>query len=229
MKEKYAQYLIDKTRADYNLIADEFSSTRDKPWEELKPLFDYYIKSNESVLDLGCGNGRYYEYMAPGVKYTGIDFSEKLIELAKKRYPQASFSVGDVLKLNFPDNSFDKVFSIAVLHHIPSSSLRLKALEEIKRVLKPGGMAMLTAWKFHDKKAVSLLYKNILRKIFSLSRLDFMDILEPWGDRTNRYYHWFSEKEVISLAKKAGFKVQKSGVIQNQRGNRRNIYIVVAK
>ena len=229
MKRQYAQYLISKTRADYNLIADEFSSTRDKPWSELKPLFDYYIKNNESVLDLGCGNGRYLEYMASGVKYTGIDFSEKLIELARKKYPEGNFSIGDVLKLNFPDNSFNKVFSIAVLHHIPSYELRLQVFEEIKRVLKPGGVVFLTVWKFHEPKEVFNLFKNIFKKLLLLSKLDFMDILEPWGDKTDRYYHWFSKRELTQLAKRAGFNVIKGGIVKNQRGDRRNIYIVAEK
>ena len=121
MKKDYALYLLEKTRQDYNLIADDFSRTRSSIWLETKALFDKYLSAGERVLDLGCGNGRYYEYFKEkGLDYHGLDNSEKLVEVARKRYKEADFQVGDALNLPFSDNFFDKVISIAVFHHIPS-------------------------------------------------------------------------------------------------------------
>ncbi len=230
MDKEYAEYLLEKTREDYNLIADEFSRTREKPWEELKPLFDYYTKNRERVLDLGCGNGRYYDFLKEKqVEYTGLDNSEKLIELAKKRYPGLNFQIGDALRLPLPDNYFDKVFSIAVLHHFPSEGIRLESLDEVRRVLKKGGLLILTVWKFHEKKEILLLIKYTFLKVIRKSKLDFKDILEPWGKKAERYYHWFSERELIKLFDKSGFKIREAGVIRNKKGNRRNIYIIAEK
>lgn len=230
MDREYAEYLLNKTREDYNLIADEFSRTREKPWEELRPLFDYYTKNRERVLDLGCGNGRYHDFLKEKqVEYTGLDNSEKLIELAKERHPGLDFQIGDALEMPFPDNCFDKVFSIAVLHHFPSEEIRTRSLNEAKRVLKKGGLLILTVWKFHERKEILLLIKYTLLKLIGKSKLDFKDILEPWGKKADRYYHWFSERELVRLFGKSGFRVRKAGVIRNNKGNRQNIYIIAEK
>ncbi len=230
MDKKYAEYLLKKTQADYNLIAGDFSRTREKPWEEIRFLFDDYLIEKEKVLDLGCGNGRFYEFFKnKDINYIGIDNSEKLIEIAKKRFSGTNFQVADALNLPFPDNYFDKVYAIAVLHHIPSKEFRLQFLREVKRVLRQKGLLILTIWKFHNKKAIFLLLRYTILKIIGKSKLDFKDIFEPWGKKINRYYHWFSEKELTSLAEEAGFKIKKSGVVKNKRGNRQNIYLIAKK
>ena len=59
--------------------------------------------------------------------------------------------------------------------------------------------------------------------------MDFKDILKPWADKTERYYHWFSKRELANLVKKSGFKIEEIGVIKNETGNRQNIYLVAQK
>ena len=230
MKREFAEYLLSKTKADYNLISEEFSRTRENIWEEIRFLFDEHLVAGEKVLDLGCGNGRYYElFKDKQISYFGIDNSEKLIEIAQKKYPEAKFQVGDALDLSFPNNYFDKIFSIAVFHHIPSEDLRRQFLNESKRVLKQGGIIVLTVWKFHEPKEIFLRSKYTLMKLFGLSKMDFKDILEPWGNKTERYYHWFSEKELRKEVAAAGFKIKETGVTKNKKGNRQNIYLVAEK
>ncbi|MDD4353959.1 MAG: methyltransferase domain-containing protein [Candidatus Nanoarchaeia archaeon] len=230
MKEVYAKYIIDKTKTDYNFISDDFSRTREYIWEELRPILNKYIFKKDKVLDLGCGNGRYFNYFKEKeTDYIGVDNSEKLIEIAKKKHLFADFRFSEALKLPFPDNYFDKVVSIAVLHHIPSEKFRIEFLKEAKRVLKKDGKIIITVWKFHQKKEKKLLFKYTLLKIFGLSELDFMDILEPWGKKANRYYRWFREKEILSLFKKTGFIKEEIGIVENEKGNRKNIYFVGKK
>lgn len=226
MKEEYAKKLISKTREDYNLISDEFSRTREFIWEEVLPLFSC-IKKKEKVLDAGCGNGRYYAPLSKKeVEYIGIDNSENLIKLAKNKYPGINFKIGDILDLPFPENSFDKIISIAVLHHIPSKKLKIQFLKELKRVLKNDGVIILTVWKLYRSEDFFLLLKHTFLKIFGISNLDFKDILKPWGNKTKRYYHWFSSKELKKLLKEASFNIEEEGVIRNKKGNRRNIYLI---
>src|SRR4030066_1624453 len=227
MDKDFAKYLLKKTKQDYNLIAEDFSNRRRMIWLEMQFLLDKYSLSGEKVLDLGCGSGRYFEYFkGKNVSYFGIDNSEKLIEIAKSKYPQVNFQVADCLSLPFSDNFFDKIFSIAVLHQIPSKDLRVQFLKEAKRVLKPGGSLFLTVWNFRKLKEFFLIFKSIVLKLLGLSKLDVGDFLEPWSKKTKRYYHYFTKNELIDLARKAGFEIKESGIIRNERGNRRNRYLV---
>ncbi|GAI25805.1 unnamed protein product, partial [marine sediment metagenome] len=63
---------------------------------------------------------------AKRVDYFGVDIAERLIKIAKKNYPEAKFQVADVLNLPFPPNFFDKIYSISVLHNIPSKNFQLQ-------------------------------------------------------------------------------------------------------
>jgi ubiquinone/menaquinone biosynthesis C-methylase UbiE len=229
MKKEFAQYLLDKTKYDYNLIADDFSRTRSQVWQELSSLFSD-LKPGEKVLDLGCGNARYYQlFKEKEVDYVGIDTSEKLIKIAQAKYPEAKLFSGDALNLPFENNSFDKVYSIAVLHHIPSKEFRLQFLKETKRVLKPKGKLILTVWKLHGKKEILLLLKYTILKIIGRSKLDFKGVFKPWAKETTRYYYWFSKRELNKLVNQSGFKVEKSGIIKKEKGKRQNIYLIAQK
>lgn len=228
MDKKYAEYLLVKTREDYNLIADDFSRTRDETWDEMFFLFENYLKPGDKVLDLGCGNGRWYKlFKTYNVDYIGIDSSVKLIEIAGKNNPDGKFQVEEGLNLSFPDNFFDKVYSIAVFHHIPSREFRLKFLEEARRVLKPEGTLVLTVWELENQ--AYLLIKYTILKLLAKSKLDFGDVLEPWGKKLERYYHCFTETELIELTKKSGLKIKEGGTIENEKRNRQNLYIVAQK
>ncbi len=230
MDKKYAEYLLKETRAGYNLIAEEFSRTRWNIWAEFS-VFRDYIKNGDKVLDIGCGNGRLLGLLKGiEVEYIGIDNSEKLIETAREKHPQEKFLVASALKLPFPENSFGKIFLIAVLHNIPSEEFRLKILEEIKRVLKPGGVLILTVWDVWRKEAIILILKYLLLKLIGKSKLDFKDVFKSWGkEKINRYYHFFTKKELKNLAKKTGFKIKRVGVAKNETGKRSNIYLIAEK
>ncbi len=215
---------MDDLKEDYNQTASSFAKSRDRMWPELKFLFDY-AKEGEEVLDLGCGNGRFSRYLV-GCKYTGLDFSKELIKEAKKRFPEHSFVVGDALDIPFEDNTFDKVYSIAVVHQIPSTALREKAVREIKRVLKENGEAFVTVWDVNsldkpvkyfsqegDEGIIGYFTKIIKGRDFYLKR--------------NRYYYAFKEKELGFLFKKEGFKVSEEGVAREDK--RSNFYVIVKK
>ena len=207
MDENYAKYLLKKTQKDYNLIAREFSRTRSVIWPELGFLFDRYLEKGDRVLDLGCGNGRFYRFFSEKkTRYIGVDFSHELIKIAKRKYPLAVFQFSDGLNLLFSDNYFDKVFSIAVFHHIPSKKFRLKFLKEL-----------------------SLLIKYSILKLLGRSKLDRRDIFLKWGNKTQRYYHLFSKRELKGLLKKSGFNIIEIGIVKSENKRRKNIYAVCQK
>jgi len=229
MDREYAKYLLEKTRQDYNLIAEDFSRTRWNIWAEFN-IFKEYVKDGDKILDVGCGNGRLLElFKDKDINYTGVDASEKLVDLARKKYPDNNFMVADNLNLPFPDDNFDKVFSVAVLHTIPSEELRKKAISELKRVLKPGGLLIATVWDMWRKDTFPKLLKYSFLKLIGKSKLDFGDAFVPWADKAERYYHFFTKKELQSLAEESGLSIIKKGIAKNETGKRSNIYLIAKK
>ena len=96
-----------------------------------------------SALDIGCGVGNYHEFLAPHFrKLCGIDVSGESIEVARRRGLPVSYDVYDGATLPYSDESFDVVFAICVLHHVPPARWSAFAIE-MRRVLKPGGLALI--------------------------------------------------------------------------------------
>jgi len=230
MDKEYAQSLLNKTSGDYNLIGGAFSRKRSFVWEDLKYLKGF-ISNGDRILDLGCGNGRLFQLLKDlKINYLGLDFSEKLIKEAKKRYPEEKFIVANALNPPFKDNHFDKVLSLAVFHHLPSKKLRLRFLREAKRVLKPKGILILTVWNLCQKRFLKYHLKYFLLKVTRRTRLDFKDIFYPWKDQSGktivqRYLHCFTRAELKKLAKQTGFKIKEVGLLKGKR----NFYLVARK
>ena len=97
------------------------------------------------VLEIGCGLGTDgAQFAKAGAEYTGVDLTDAASELARKRFElfelKGQFQVADAENLDFPDQSFDVVYSHGVLHHTPDMDA---AVQQIHRVLKPGGRAIV--------------------------------------------------------------------------------------
>ncbi len=99
--------------------------------------------TGKDVLALGCGTGE----ECPKLKnlgahrVMGVDKEVELIELAKKEYPDIEFDVMPMENLNFPENSFDVVYSSLVMHYSPDWRI---PLAQVKKVLKPGGIFLFS-------------------------------------------------------------------------------------
>lgn len=105
--------------------------------ESYKFLKDSFIENfkDKEILDFGCGNGIHSFWLQEEGKLTGIDLSEKSLEIARKRAKKAKFITMDCEKLEFPDNSFDVVFDGGTFSSLDSN----KSFIEILRVLKKNG------------------------------------------------------------------------------------------
>ncbi len=226
MDKKYANYILNKTVEDYNKIGDKYSRVREKGWKEMEFLFEKYLNPGERILDIGCGNGRFYPlFKNKRVEYIGIDNSEKLVRLAREKYLEADFRMASGLELPFNEGYFDKVYSIAVLHHIPSRDFRLRFLEEARRALRPGGCLILTVWDLKEKMKKGLN----LWSWFKGRDLDKGDILLPWYGAKDAYFHCFTLKELVQLAKEARFEIKEEGEILVGERPYSNFYIIAQK
>ena len=98
----------------------------------------------ESLLDVGCGTGYLADILTKQkqARYCGVDLSDEMIRVANgKGIPSAEFLVGSADKLPYPDESFDIVTCSQSFHHYPYPE---KAMQEAMRVLKPGGLYILS-------------------------------------------------------------------------------------
>jgi SAM-dependent methyltransferase len=91
------------------------------------------------VLELGCGAGVLSsELLGRGARVTALDISPRMVELARRRAPEAQFLVAPAEDTGLPDESFDRVVAKWVLHHVDVPA----AAHEVRRLLRPGGRAV---------------------------------------------------------------------------------------
>ena len=94
---------------------------------------EFFSKQKGRILDLGCGSGRNF-IKVNGLRWTAIDFSEKMVGFAKVKAKKLGMDVdvwkADSTKLPFDDNSFDNVLCFAVIHCIDSTAKRKKTLKK---------------------------------------------------------------------------------------------------
>lgn len=140
---------------DYFLYYDKLREANES-LEFSYALHEYKSFAGKRVLDVGCGNGYVLgKYATEGADVQGIDITETAIDLCRKRFEyqglRGKFDVANAEELPFPDNTFDCVCSMGVLHHTPNTQ---RAVDQIYRVLKPGGR-FITMFYYRD----SLMYR----------------------------------------------------------------------
>lgn len=96
-----------------------------------------------TALDLGCGLGMAESLLAPRFKsIIGVDISEKILEKARQITPMGDFILYDGHTIPVPSGAFDLAFAMNVFHHVPLTN-RGPLLEEMKRIVKPGGWTVV--------------------------------------------------------------------------------------
>jgi ubiquinone/menaquinone biosynthesis C-methylase UbiE len=114
-----------------------------------EPFLDFAgTAPGEDILDVGCGTGYLAEAMVRRCEFAhlrGVDFSPVYVAHAasRNRDPRVSFEVGDACALGLPDQSFDRVFALLVLHFVPRTE---QAIAEMRRVARPGAVVAAAVW-----------------------------------------------------------------------------------
>lgn len=130
-----------KSRRNYNLIAENYDETLDgKFTERFKELLldEIQIEANENILDVACGNGSLLKMISNkcNIKGYGIDISERMIEYAERKCPDMTFQVGGCEDTAFNNQMFDVITVCAAYHHFPDVKAFAK---EAYRILRPHG------------------------------------------------------------------------------------------
>ncbi|MEM4575942.1 MAG: class I SAM-dependent methyltransferase [Candidatus Nezhaarchaeales archaeon] len=220
----------------YDAIAEGFSNTRRYPWIEIVHLLGEI--SNKTLLDIGCGNGRHLVELAKGASIAvGIDLSKKLIKIAKTRISRlgvthkAMLVLGDMLFMPFRPESFDSIACIAVMHHVPTKNLRQLAVSEIARVLRSGGLAVISAWYRWQKKFVFDVLKSFFMKLVGVV-FEFGDTYISWkskGKIFKRFFHIFTISEMKDLINIEAFEFKDLKLVAIGSKRLMNVVAVVAK
>ncbi|MBU4351013.1 class I SAM-dependent methyltransferase [Patescibacteria group bacterium] len=233
MNENLAKEILDKVKRDYDLTVDDYTRSRSFIPEDIASLADYAV-AGDRILDSGCASGRLYKtFSRKEIDYFGVDLSEKMIGRAMADHPTGCFQMADSRFLSFPENYFDKIYSISVIHNIPSEEFRQQYLKELKRVLKPGGLLILRVWDFWKRRAMPQLFLDSLaRKMPGRDKIDFFDVFVPWKNSagqivTERYFHCFTKRELEKIIRVAGFDIEK--VWRDGQDPRTNIYLIARK
>ena len=186
----------------FDSFASEFSNTRQSFWKEFN-LFVPFLTSKRAVLDLGCGNGRLSKFLRTKNytgEYVGIDISPRLIETAKKTFPNEKFIETSMTFLPIKSESIDLVIASASIHHLNTKKLRSRMVREVERVLNKDGQFIGLVWNMHQPRFFTLWLK-----VFN----GWRNIIVPWkskeGKTINRYYYAFN-KHILRKLLETSFK-----------------------
>lgn len=172
-------------------------------WDEFKEIPSEFSREfldgcSGKVLDLGSGSGRHITPIKEGKMYL-VDFSKEMLKLAKEKAKRLGVGIevkkGELWKIPYEDNYFDYAICISALHCI-EPKYHKKVVEEIFRVLKPSGKALIGVWNYNSKR-------------FKSKRKKGKEHYIGWRDKGKRYYYLFNEEEVHKLFKDTGFNIIK--------------------
>ena len=181
------------TAAYYNRNATHWATRKNNSfWHEkqFKKFFGY-LKTKESVLEIGCAYGIHVPLflgIGRNLKYEGIDISTSMIRLAKARYPQLSFGFGNIAKKKtLPRKKYDAFWSAATLMHVPQEHWS-DMLTNIEHLIKPRGIGYIS---------IPIARPN------------------PPSEKDNRHFTVLNPAQFKKIVTARGWKVLHSGKINN--------------
>lgn len=224
--------LLELNRRFYQTFGQAFAATRRRIQPGVRAALER-IPNGGRWVDLGCGSGALAVAWArrfDSGRYLGLDFSEELLDEARKA--AAGVSIPPGLEIRFeradladPDwtaplagERFDGALAFAVLHHLPGAELRRRVLSQVRALLPIGGRFIFSNWQFqHSPK---LMARRQPWALAGLSEgdvepgdtlLDWRYALPGQSEQTGlRYVHLFSREELAALAEQTGFEIEET-------------------
>jgi tRNA (uracil-5-)-methyltransferase TRM9 len=237
MKPETVQRLLELNRSFYTDFGEPFSATRGRIQPGVRRVLES-LKGDESILDLGCGNGEMARTLAREGHhgpYLGLDFSLPLLADAESvpdgflvEFRQVDLTQLPVIsdQLSFTDYSlagtgWSLITAFAVLHHIPSQRLRLDILKTAHKLLADDGRFIHSNWQFLNSPRLRGRVREWNDAGLTEADVDPGDYLLDWrsGGTGLRYVHHFSAAELAELAESSGFKVVETFYSDGKEGN----------
>lgn len=176
--------LIEKTNVKdvYEEIADHFKVTRVYTWSWIKNFISK-LKNNSIIYDIGCGNGRNMDF--ENQTFIGIDNCKKFVDMCLNDKKLAICA--NMTNINLPSNSADAIICIASFHHLSNRENRIKALYEMKRLIKPGCQILLSVWSINQPKKTKIVFNS------------YGNQMVAWNHKYKRFYYIFRIEEIKTL------------------------------
>jgi tRNA (uracil-5-)-methyltransferase TRM9 len=233
MDEATARRLNGINRAFYEATASKFHATRGAAWRGWERVIKFVGKGSEdqpseslTVLDVGCGNGRFGVFLAEQGKlpltYHGLDSNAALLDFARRDLATfegvaARLEAFDLMEDRLPDEQYDCVVLFGVMHHVPGAARRLALMRELARRVKTGGILAFACWRFYE-------YPRFRERIVAWGdddNVEVHDYLLDWrqGERALRYCHYVDDAEHAALVATAGLREVDTYRADGESGN----------
>jgi len=198
--------MFDRIARRYDLVNTVLSAGTDGGWRR-RAAKATLLKPGGSALDVACGSGKLTALLAriagPSGRVVGLDFSTKMLEVARREFPAIEFREGDALNLPFDNAAFDASTIAFGLRNLADP---VRGLSEMLRVVKPGGRAVVLEFVRPPKGPVGSAYRVYLKTLLPAVGGALSGAPSAYRYLSDTVDSYRSADELRALAEVAGWK-----------------------